>query len=114
MKELQIKRLKESLNEKWLPNLEKLKLAKINEVYKIYNHLSYRDTCACCEEWFANGCFGCPIFEHTGEECCVKTPYKEMIDDGDYLLYKGDIIQFVELVQEECDFLSMLIDKLEK
>ena len=31
--------------------------------------------CACCQEFIEAKCYGCPIYEHTGEPLCIGTPY---------------------------------------
>lgn len=122
MKELQLKILKASLNDKWLPSLEELKLAeKIDnpvtfrkEVYKTYNYLTSWKTCVCCIEWYNKFCIGCPISEYTGEKKCRKTPYEKMSYEYDYFRSTGNINGIINVIQEECDFQSMLINKLEK
>lgn len=113
MKELQLKMLKESLNEKWLPSLERLKSANTNDINEIYNYLTSWKTCACCREWYFNVCYdkfcrGCPIFEHSGEKKCRKTPYEKLIDAYDCFIDTGVFSDFVDVVQEECDFLGKL------
>lgn len=36
--------------------------------------------CACCREFYDEGCYGCPIKEYTGEDRCQNTPYEEVMN----------------------------------
>ena len=83
---------------------------------------SYIPTCALCTEFqdnyelegvsYENGCGGCPVQAHSGESCCIKTPFDAWLakvhsyaDHRDRYLNHPDVVR---LAQDELDFLRSL------
>ena len=75
----------------------------------------------CAEYYWYKECVGCPIREHTGEACCINTPYEKWTNHHDELhflesIFAKEITVFTihcdeckQLVEEELDFLTLIL-----
>lgn len=79
-----------------------------------------RDNCALCYEYYFchqdnrydEYCYGCPIYEKTGEDSCKDTPYQDWgehkKDEGRFGEAWVECPECTELAQKELDFLKSL------
>ena len=125
--------LKESI-EHWFENLIAAQLSKESKtpIYECGFSIS-GDRCACCDEFWALGCEGCPIYEseklptrlpdpdgtiiyyHSRHLCC-STPYEDVAEYVDYNLPEGGAAnhKLINLVGKEIDFLISLLPDNER
>jgi len=47
---------------------------------RAFDYLTTATDCPLCRLFFHNGCLGCPVFDHTEEDCCNSTPYEAAAD----------------------------------
>lgn len=64
--------------------------------------------CACCREYFARDCEGCPIAEDSGQIRCLGTPYTDVIQ----ALKAADYSEAAKAVVREYNYLEKVLAKL--
>lgn len=69
--------------------------------------LTGTDSCSLCSIFIQNDCFGCPVFEYTGEPYCSKTPYAKYANIRNYK-------PGIKYAQQEVEFLESLLPTKKK
>ena len=71
--------------------------------------------CPLCQEFWNDGCVGCPVYEHTGQMSCDGTPYDDWTHHRWESGMKAETPEDKLQAQKMLDFLkSLLPDNSEK